>query len=34
MKKYIAPEAEILLLASPNVMLEMSDENSPSAVAP
>ena len=28
MKKYIAPEAEILLLASPNVMLEMSDENS------
>ena len=28
MKKYIAPEAEILLLASPTVMLEMSDENS------
>ena len=28
MKKYIAPEAEILLLGSPNVMLEMSDENS------
>ena len=28
MKKYIAPEAEILLLAAPNVMLEMSDENS------
>ena len=28
MKKYIAPEAEILLLSSPNVMLEMSDENS------
>ena len=28
MKKYIAPEVEILLLGSPNVMLEMSDENS------
>ena len=28
MKKYIAPEAEILMLGSPNVMLEMSDENS------
>lgn len=28
MKKYIAPEAEILMLDSPNVMLEMSDENS------
>ena len=28
MKKYIAPEAEILLLGSPNVMLEMSDDNS------
>ena len=28
MKKYIAPEVEILLLGSPNVMLVMSDENS------
>ena len=28
MNKYIAPELEILVLGSPNVMLEMSDENS------
>lgn len=28
MKKYVTPEAELLLLASPDVMLEMSDENS------
>ena len=28
MKKYIAPELEILVLGSPNVMLDMSDENS------
>ena len=28
MKKYIAPELEILVLGSPNVMLEMSDDNS------
>ena len=28
MKKYIAPELEILMLGSPNVMLEMSDDNS------
>ena len=28
MKKYIAPELEMLVLESPNVMLEMSDENS------
>ena len=28
MKKYIAPELEILVLGSPNVMLVMSDENS------
>ena len=27
MKKYIAPEAELLLLASPDIM-NMSDENS------
>ena len=28
MKKYITPEMELLALESPNVMLEMSDENS------
>ena len=28
MKKYIAPKLEILVLGSPNVMLDMSDENS------
>ena len=28
MKKYISPELEMLMLESPNVMLEMSDENS------
>ena len=28
MKKYVVPEAEILILASPNVMLTVSDENS------
>ena len=28
MKKYIAPEAELLLMESPYVMLELSDENS------
>lgn len=28
MKKYIVPEAEILMLGSPTVMLDMSDENS------
>ena len=28
MKKYVAPEAELVLLDAPNVMLEMSDDNS------
>ena len=28
MKKYVAPEAELVLLDTPNVMLEVSDENS------
>ena len=28
MKKYSAPKLRILLMGSPNVMLEMSDENS------
>ena len=28
MKKYVTPEAELLLLDTPNVMLEVSDENS------
>ena len=28
MKKYTTPEMEMLVLESPNVMLEMSDENS------
>ena len=27
-KKYVAPEAELVLLDAPNVMLEMSDDTS------